>query len=329
MEGGGAARSDLTGRKRDIALATAGITGAGCDDWSLAARTEAALAAVRKRSKTRAANLGATAAGDAPEPRREAELDGICETLRQTDVFANLDERHLRGLARGCSQQTWPENRLVFRCGDPSDAVFVVREGSVDVLRDQRGKPLRRLARLTTGDIFGELGVLHGVGRSASVRTVEPCRLLRIDQRTFQRFLKADADAQAKLEALATRRHCYNAAAALDSRKDARIRIDAEVTLLPAAERCRLTHLEDISRGGLSLTGVPAGWQPEQPASFTLIATGTRLCVTGRVVWRRGETIGFAFSGNIPSYGLQVTRFTRTLLEELAPETEAAERPQS
>ncbi len=290
------------------------------DDWSLAARAQASLSAIRARGAAPAKGQeagGAPAARDASEASRRTELDGICETLRQTDIFANLSERRLRHLARGCSPQALPKNRHVFRCGDPSDAVFVVCEGSVDVLRDQRGKPLQRLARLNAGDIFGELGVLHGVERGASVRTATACRLLRIGRQTFRHFLEDNAATEARLEALATRRHCHNTAAVLDSRKDARIRVDAPVVLIPAAERHRLTHLEDISNGGLSITGVPAGWTSEQPVSFTLIAGKSRLCLTGRVVWRQGGTIGVAFTGDIPGHSHRIARFTRALLDEL------------
>ncbi len=305
--------SRAAGAQTRVSYADGGQTGP--DNWSLAARAEASLAAIRARSR---APIPAHDDAIAAHDDRQTALDAICETLRQTDVFANLGDRQLRRLARGCTEQALPKDHKVFQCGDPSDAVFVVREGSVDVLRDQRGKPLQRLARLNAGDIFGELGVLHGVERGASVRTAEACRLLRIDKKTFQRFLAENDATEAKLEALATRRHCYNAAAALDSRKDARIRIDGQVVLLPAAERGRMTHLEDISQGGLAITGVPADWKPKLPVSFTLIAGSRRLCVTGRIAWRRGETIGLAFSGNIPGHGQRVSRFTRALLEELA-----------
>ncbi len=301
-----------------MTMMTASTSEAGPDNWSLAARAEATLAAIRAQSTMPGHGAGATAARDDSEASRQAELDGICETLRQTDVFANLGERQLHRLARGCSQQARPKNHTVFRRGDPADAVFVVCEGSVEILRDQRGKPLKRLARLSAGDIFGELGVLHGVERGASVRTAEACRLLRIGKQTFQRFLETNTATEASLEALATRRHCSNARAALETRTDPRIRIDAPVTLVPAAERRRLTHLEDISGGGLSITGVPASWQPELPVSFTLAADDRRLCVIGRIAWRRGDTVGVAFSGGIPGHSQRVMRFTRALLEELS-----------
>ncbi len=80
----------------------------------------------------------------------------------------------------------------------------------------------------------------------------------------------------------------------------------------------RLTHLEDISGGDLSITGVPASWQPELPVNFTLAAGDRRLCVIGCIGWRRGDAVGVAFSGGIPGHSQRVMRFTRALLEELS-----------
>ncbi len=271
------------------------------DGWSLAARAEASL----ERARAAAAST-------------DDGLDGICETLRQTEVFANLGERELRRLARGCTDQFRSDRQFIFRSGDPSDAVYVIREGNVDILRDERGKPLERLAHLGAGEIFGELGVLHGVERTASVRATEGCRLLRIGKLAFLRVLEANAVAEAKLETLAAQRHCDNSAAVLHVRKDPRIRIDARMILVPAAEDQQVTRLEDISQGGLSMTGVPAPWQSEDPVSFTLVSGGERLCVIGRVAWRRDETVGIAFTGDIPGHDHRVSRFTHVLLEELA-----------
>ncbi len=264
-----------------------------------------------------AASLAAVRAGDS---RQQYDLARICECLRQTELFADLEGEDLRDLARICSEQTLPKHAQVFRRGDASDAVYVLRQGSVVVLRDQRGRPVQILARLSAGEIFGELGVLHGSDRGASVRTTRPCRLLRIGKRAFLRFLEDHGAITAKLEGLAARRHCHNARAALDvdTRTDVRIRIDTEVTLVPADGRCRAATLENISRGGLSLTGVPAEWGSKSAVGFTLIGAGEQLDVTARVAWRQGETVGLAFTGRAATQGHRVSLFTRKLLDELS-----------
>ncbi len=279
-------------------------------DSSLAARAAASLAAIRAN-----AHGPATARRLTPEP----DLGGICDTLRQTDLFADLAVDGLLALAGICSQQVLAKHTQVFRRGDASDAVYILRQGGVVVLRDQRGRPVQILARLGAGDLFGELGVLHGVARGASVRTTRPCRLLRIEKQAFLSFLEKHTALTAKLEGMAARRHCHNARVALDvdTRSDVRIRVDAEVTLVPADGRCRSATLENVSRGGLSLTGAPADWGSKSAVGFTLIGADQQLDVTARVAWREGETVGLSFTGRAARQSHRVSLFTRRLLEEL------------
>ncbi len=284
-------------------------------DSSLAARAAASLAAIR-----------AYGCGAATARRSKPDLGGICDALRQTEPFADLALDKLLALARICTEQSLPKHTHVFRRGDASDAVYVLCSGGVVVLRDQRGRPVQILARLGAGDLFGELGVLHGDARGASVRTTKPCRLLRIESQAFLHFLQRHGAVAAKLEGLAARRHCHNARAALDvdSRSDVRIRVDAEVTLVPADGRCRAATLENISRGGLALTGVPAEWNPRAAVAFTLIGAGQHLDVTARVAWRDGETVGLCFTGRAATQSHRVSLFTRKLLEDLRPQESQA-----
>ena len=69
---------------------------------NLAARAAASRAAVRARA-----------------PRSEPDLGGICDTLRQTELFAELALDELRALAGICSEQEVPKHAQVFRRGDP------------------------------------------------------------------------------------------------------------------------------------------------------------------------------------------------------------------
>jgi len=82
----------------------------------------------------------------------------------------------------------------LFRAGQPSDALYVVRSGRLQVV--QNDVVLTELGR---GGVLGELGLLTGVPRSASVRAVRDSRLVRLDRQQFAAF--ADAGV---LTALAT-----------------------------------------------------------------------------------------------------------------------------
>ncbi len=261
--------------------------------------------------------------GDMPAWSRRGrpgpDLDGIFETLRTTAMFADLGDWELHRLAKRCCEQSLPENSLIFRRGDAADALFIIREGDVVVFRDQPGKPVEVLARPAAGEILGELGMLHDVKHELSARTTEPCRLIRIEKRLFSSFLKEHVYLAARLESLAARRYRQDPALEDATRTNVRIRVGAEVTLVPSDGRCRSATLVNISRGGLSLSGVHPNWGPQLPVSFTLIGRDCQLDVTGRVAWQHDGTAGLAFTGRASNQINQVLRFTRRLLEKPTP----------
>ena len=59
----------------------------------------------------------------------------------------------------------------VFRQGDPSDLVYVVDDGRIDVVRDTQDGEVP-LASFVAGDHFGEMGPLFGLRRSATARAM-------------------------------------------------------------------------------------------------------------------------------------------------------------
>ncbi len=105
-------------------------------------------------------------------------------------------------LLHGASEQaitqlrdTARETRLaardwLFRVNEPADRLFIVLSGRLQVLAEEDGRVLRELG---AGAALGELGLLTGTARSASVRAVRDCRLLEIDADRFNRLVAEDS----------------------------------------------------------------------------------------------------------------------------------------
>jgi EAL domain-containing protein (putative c-di-GMP-specific phosphodiesterase class I) len=72
--------------------------------------------------------------------------------------------------------QLFPKDSLIFRAGDPGDAAYIIEEGRVLVYLEAEDKevPLTTLGR---GEIFGEMSIIDGRARSASVKAIEDCRI--------------------------------------------------------------------------------------------------------------------------------------------------------
>ncbi len=73
---------------------------------------------------------------------------------------------------------------VIYREGDPGNAVFVVQEGEVEILRETDGETVR-LAVLRRGAIFGEMGVLRDKPRSTTVRALSETRMIVLSKPDF------------------------------------------------------------------------------------------------------------------------------------------------
>ena len=89
----------------------------------------------------------------------------------------------------------------LFRIGDSSSGLYLLDEGEVEVLRPGR-KGIERAEVLGPKTVFGEFGVLRNVARTAIVRTLRPCRLIRIEGSAVHQALDADATFRERLESL-------------------------------------------------------------------------------------------------------------------------------
>src|SRR4051795_7898486 len=88
--------------------------------------------------------------------------------------------RDLEQLAQVAVPRTYEAGEAVFREGDTGDTCYIVREGSVRVMRRHSDGRSITLAELRPGAIFGELAMFGGETRSASVEALENTRALAI-----------------------------------------------------------------------------------------------------------------------------------------------------
>lgn len=108
--------------------------------------------------------------------------------LPRSAWFSSLTAQELDQLVAKCSWQQLDAGSVIFREGDPGDALFVVVTGQVQVhIVSISGNVV--LNRFGPGDIFGEIAVLDGRGRTATATTTTESGLLRIGRQEFLAFL--------------------------------------------------------------------------------------------------------------------------------------------
>ncbi|MET0692347.1 MAG: MFS transporter [Propionibacteriaceae bacterium] len=122
-------------------------------------------------------------------------------------IFAGAPAAALEQLAGEARELSVGPDVDVVVQGEGADAFYVVLAGqlSVSFVRES-GEAPEFLRTLAAGDGFGEIGLLEGIPRTATVQTTSSCRLLRISGDTFSRVLRTHPRAYGSLRASAASR---------------------------------------------------------------------------------------------------------------------------
>ncbi|MBI4495570.1 MAG: cyclic nucleotide-binding domain-containing protein [Deltaproteobacteria bacterium] len=92
----------------------------------------------------------------------------------------------------------FPQGTVLFREGDPGQEMFIIQKGKVRV-KKKVGPGEQVLAELSAGEFFGEMALLLGLDRSATVETVEDSKILVIRPETFEALLKSNIEIAIKM----------------------------------------------------------------------------------------------------------------------------------
>jgi small-conductance mechanosensitive channel/CRP-like cAMP-binding protein len=128
-------------------------------------------------------------APDAYKPISHSAADRI-RVLRLNPIFAGLTEQEFASLAANTRSLRFAPGETVVVEGEEGGAMYQVLHGQVEVLKQQANAPALQVACLSPGDIFGEMSMLSGSLRSATVRSLEECVLLEVSREQLGPLLK-------------------------------------------------------------------------------------------------------------------------------------------
>ncbi|RKX79591.1 MAG: hypothetical protein DRP70_04250 [Spirochaetes bacterium] len=95
--------------------------------------------------------------------------------------------------------QSLGNHEIIFREGDMGKHMYVILDGNVEIRKRTGEKTTRTMITLKKGDIFGEMAVVEGKGRSATAIACSDCRLLRLDEAAFYDLVKQNSDFAVKM----------------------------------------------------------------------------------------------------------------------------------
>ena len=128
------------------------------------------------------------------------------ELLARVPLLSGLEAPELDRIAQVAVPRSYPKGARVFHEGDESDACYVIREGEVRVTREHSDGRAIALATLGPGELVGELAMLDGGVRSASLEALTDIELLAVSAADMRGLLGRNAEITAKLVVALTKR---------------------------------------------------------------------------------------------------------------------------
>jgi putative ABC transport system ATP-binding protein len=122
----------------------------------------------------------------------------VCGLLRQCPMFADLPADTLSGLAGKTFLERHAAGATVVRQGETANTFYVIVAGRLEVTIEEQGAS-RSVRMLGPGDFFGELALLKGGARTATVTVLEPAELLSLRKHEFDATIAASASFEDRL----------------------------------------------------------------------------------------------------------------------------------
>ncbi|MBZ5515892.1 MAG: zinc-ribbon domain-containing protein [Acidobacteriia bacterium] len=163
-------------------------------------------------------------------------LVGQAHYLQKIDLFSALSYEECQAIEAKLKRREFPPNHVVVREGGPGDSMFFINAGMVEVRKKDINTGIEfLLTELKAGACFGEMSLLTGKPRAATVRTMEPTLCAVLESADFEDLILHNPKvALALSRVLAERLEDSNEQAGIEYVNLRRIQFDARVLrLLP------------------------------------------------------------------------------------------------
>jgi len=144
--------------------------------------------------------IGESARSGRPRPDRPLGRRGA-DLLAQVPLFEGLSRRHLKQIAEHADEISFHEREIIVEAGQRGGTFFVIVEGEVRVVRGDR-----TIARVGPGEFFGEISLLDGGPRTASVIAETPVVAIRLFKASFDKVVREEPGVAGKILAAVARR---------------------------------------------------------------------------------------------------------------------------
>ncbi len=138
------------------------------------------------------------------QERRE---DGLLALMGKVDILSPLSTTELKILAKTVRDGFYAANEFPVRQGDAGDSFYIIKRGAVEVIVERSSDETVVVATLGPGEFFGEMSLLTGEARSASIRVKEDAEFIVIDKESFRSTLINNPSIAESLSRILAERH--------------------------------------------------------------------------------------------------------------------------
>jgi CRP-like cAMP-binding protein len=147
--------------------------------------------------------------------------------LESLELLSSLTDDERQALGTQLSARPFAPGDVCTRQGDPSDSLYILARGDVGIFRDPEpgsGGTRQRLTKLSGPSYFGEMGLLTGQARTATIIAESDVLCYRLDKAGFEAILRARPEIIDSLSKTVAERHALNDAVLAKLSAEARAR---------------------------------------------------------------------------------------------------------
>ncbi|OQX28421.1 MAG: hypothetical protein BWK80_00225 [Desulfobacteraceae bacterium IS3] len=137
-----------------------------------------------------------------PLIRQENYIGAVVNLLGSFSIFKNLNEEEIKDIVSFLRLDKFDRGDIILKKGEPGKKLFIIISGKVEVLIDNE----ICIAILEKGEIFGEMSLLSGEPVVATIRVLEPAKVLYLNGEYFRKILNRFPPLQIYLASLLARR---------------------------------------------------------------------------------------------------------------------------
>ena len=113
------------------------------------------------------------------------------DALAAVPLFSQLSRKDLSRLGRAVVERSYKKGETIVKEGEQAVAVFIISSGRVEV-SGTRGKKTQKINDLGAGEVFGEMALIDGMPRTATVKSVEDTTCLVLSRWDFVAELRTN-----------------------------------------------------------------------------------------------------------------------------------------